>query len=172
MATPGLEARNPGAAARLLGAKLRMADLPDTAMEVGRSTIQPIAEAIAGSEATIVYTHTDKDVHQDHRAVHQATLVAAREVPRVFTYQAPSTSADFMPTRFEDITDFLDTKISLIDCYATQADRPYLEHELLRSTARYWARFARGTRYVEPFEVVREASHHRSGVDAEMLHSV
>lgn len=149
-------------AAEELGAELLMHDLPDTAIEVGQATINPIIEAITATDATLIYTHTDKDVHQDHRSVHRSTLVAAREVPRLFTYQAPSTSADFLPTRFEDITQYLDAKIRLIECYATQDDRPYLEHELLRSTARYWARFARGTRYVEPFEVVRDAHHQQT----------
>jgi LmbE family N-acetylglucosaminyl deacetylase/CheY-like chemotaxis protein len=155
---PSLRGRESRRAAERLGAELVLCDLEDTAMEVGRTTIDPIADAIGATGATIVYTHTNQDVHQDHRAVHRATLVAAREVPRVFAYQAPSSSVDFAPTRFMDIERYLDAKIALIDCYSTQADRPYLEHDLLRATARYWARFARNTRYVEPLEVLREAA--------------
>ncbi|MDH3226828.1 MAG: response regulator [Thermoleophilia bacterium] len=155
---PSLRGRESRLAAEMLGADLVLCDLEDTAMEAGQATIDPIADAIATTGATIVYTHTNQDVHQDHRAVHRATLVAAREVSRVFAYQAPSTSVEFAPTRFMDIEQYLDAKIALIDCYSTQADRPYLEHDLLRATARYWARFARNTRYVEPLEVLREAT--------------
>lgn len=156
---PALRGRESRAAAELIDATLIMADLEDTAMGVGQATIDPIIDAIASSACDVVYTHTNRDVHQDHRAVHNATLVAAREISQVLTYQAPSTSVDFLPTRFIDIEAHLDRKIELIDCYATQAGRPYLDPELIRSTARYWARFARGTRYVEPLEVVRDAAH-------------
>jgi hypothetical protein len=36
------------------------------------------------------------------------------------------------------------------------AVRAYLDPELLRATARYWARFTT-SRYVEPLEVIRES---------------
>ena len=51
----------------------------------------------------------------------------------------------------------IDRKIEAIGAFASQtAIRAYLDEELLRATARYWARFAQ-SRYVEPLEVVREA---------------
>jgi hypothetical protein len=51
----------------------------------------------------------------------------------------------------------VDRKIAAIGAFASQtAIRAYLDEELLRATARYWARFA-SSRYVEPLEVVREA---------------
>jgi LmbE family N-acetylglucosaminyl deacetylase/CheY-like chemotaxis protein len=154
---PALRTEESRTAAELLGADLVLADLADTAMTPGAETISPIAEAIDRAGATVVYTHTGKDLHQDHRAVHAASLVAAREIPRLFAYQAPSTSVEFIPSRFIDIEDHLPTKLALIACYGTQRDRPYLDEELLRATARYWARFARGTRYVEALEVIRDA---------------
>ena len=104
-----------------------------------------------------VYTHTIHDVHQDHRNVHSATLVAARGVPQVYCYQAPSTTVDFHPTRFVAIDEYLERKIEVIQAYASQVKvRDYLDEELLRATARYWARFSQA-RYVEPLEVVRES---------------
>jgi LmbE family N-acetylglucosaminyl deacetylase len=104
-----------------------------------------------------VYTHTPRDVHQDHRNVHHATLVAARGISRVYCYQAPSTTVEFRPTRFVTIDEFIDRKLEAIRAYSTQtAIRAYLDEELLRATARYWARFSQA-RYVEPLEVVRES---------------
>ena len=89
--------------------------------------------------------------------MHNATLVAARGLPRVYCYQAPSTTVDFRPTRFVAIDEFVDRKIEAIAAFGSQtAIRAYLDEELLRATARYWARFAQ-SRYVEPLEVVREA---------------
>ena len=104
-----------------------------------------------------VYTHTSKDVHQDHRNVHSATLVAARGVPRIYCYQAPSTTVEFKPTKFIAIDDHIDGKLEAIAAFDSQATtRAYLEPDLLRSTARYWSRFS-GSTYVEPLEVVRES---------------
>ena len=104
-----------------------------------------------------VYTHTIRDVHQDHRNAHSATLVAARGISRVFCYQAPSTTVEFKPTRFVAIDEFLEGKIEVIQAYTSQVKiRDYLDEELLRATARYWSRFAQA-RYVEPLEVVRDS---------------
>ena len=45
----------------------------------------------------------------------------------------------------------------MIRAYKSQVRiRRYLDEELLRATARYWARFT-GSRYVEPLEVIRES---------------
>jgi LmbE family N-acetylglucosaminyl deacetylase len=144
-------------AAELIGARLVQSALADTSVSEGGTTIGTIREVVEDLQPTIVYTHTVRDVHQDHRNAHSATLVAARNVQRVFCYQAPSTTVDFKPTRFISIDEFLDRKLEVIRAYTSQVDiRSYLDEELLRATARYWARFAQA-RYVEPLEVVRDS---------------
>jgi LmbE family N-acetylglucosaminyl deacetylase/ActR/RegA family two-component response regulator len=144
-------------AAELLGARLVHASLKDTSVSEGGSTIGTILEVIEDIRPTTVYTHTIRDVHQDHRNAHSATLVAARGISRVFCYQAPSTSVEFKPTRFVAIDEFLERKIEVIQAFASQVKvRDYLDEELLRATARYWARFSQA-RYVEPLEVVRDS---------------
>ncbi len=144
-------------AAELIGARLFHTGLPDTSVTDGGETIAEIKAVIDEVEPTTIYTHTSHDVHQDHRNIHHATLVAARQIPRVLCYQAPSSTVDFRPTRFVSIDAYLDRKIEAIAAYDSQVEiRSYLDDELLRSTARYWARFA-NCRYVEPLEVVRDA---------------
>ena len=150
-------ARESQRAAELLSARLIHADLRDTSLSDAGLTIETIKRAIDETGATTIYTHTSRDVHQDHRNTHNATLVAAREIPRVYCYQAPSTTVDFHPTRFASIDDFIDAKLEVIRAYKSQVStRRYLDEELLRATARYWARFA-SSRYVEPLEVIRES---------------
>ncbi len=156
---PGVRGREAEHAAELLGARLFHTDLEDTSLSVsdGGVMIGAISDVIREVEPTVIYTHTLLDVHQDHRNVHRGTLVAARGVPRIFCYQAPSTTVEFQPTRFMAIDDFIDRKLEVIRAYASQATtRGYLDEELTRATARYWARFTRG-RYVEPLEVVRDS---------------
>ena len=144
-------------AAELLSARLIHAALTDTSVSEGGSTIGTILEVVEEIRPSTVYTHTIRDVHQDHRNAHSATLVAARGISRIFCYQAPSTTVEFKPTRFVAIDEFLEGKLEVIQAYTSQVKiRDYLDEELLRATARYWSRFSQA-RYVEPLEVVRDS---------------
>ncbi|HEY5052588.1 MAG TPA: PIG-L family deacetylase, partial [Solirubrobacterales bacterium] len=93
-------ARESERAAELMSARLIHTDLQDTSVSDAGVTIETIKRAIDETGATTIYTHTPRDVHQDHRNAHNATLVAAREVPRVYCYQSPSSTVEFQPTRF------------------------------------------------------------------------
>lgn len=144
-------------AADVLGAALELRDLEDTRIPDHGPTVRAIEQAIREFAPHTVYVHSDHDVHQDHRAVHRATMVAARAVPRVLCYQSPSATIDFRPSRFVRVDDQLDTKLEAIAAYSSQtAIRDYLEEDLLRSTARVWGRFGR-CRYAEAFEVIRDS---------------
>lgn len=144
------------AAAELLGARLFLKDLADTEISSGGPTVRLIEEVVREVKPTIVYTHSVHDRHQDHRAVAESTLVATREVGTVTCYQSPSSTIDFRPTRFVQIEQFLDRKLELLACFASQsANRGYLSKEFVTATARYWTRFGGGNA-VEPLEIVRE----------------
>jgi LmbE family N-acetylglucosaminyl deacetylase/CheY-like chemotaxis protein len=145
-------------AAELLSARLFHAELQDTSLSVsdGGLTIGAIEGVIAEVQPTVIYTHSRHDVHQDHRNVHDATLVAARRMPRIYCYQAPSGNIDFHPTRFVGIDEWMDRKLEVIGAYGSQVKiRRYLQEDLLRATARYWSRFGT-SRYAEPLEVTRD----------------
>ena len=142
------------ASATLLGAELRMGDFPDTRLD---SQIIPWLERLIGEvKPSVVYTHSSADRHQDHRAVHEATLVAARSVGSVYCYEAPSTTVDFKPARFVDVSGYMPQKHAALEAFKSQNGRAYLATGMIESTARYWGRFA-GHGMVEPLEVVREA---------------
>ncbi len=144
--------------AELLGARLFLKDLVDTEISGGGTTVRLIEEVVKEIQPTIVYTHSSHDRHQDHRAVSEATIVATRRVGTVACYQSPSATIDFRPTRFVRIDKYLDEKLRLLECFASQtASRDYLEPDFVRATARYWSRFGGGVA-VEPLEVVRETA--------------
>lgn len=148
-----VEAHN---AAALVGARLEMANLRDTNITDGAETIAIIEAAIRELHATDVYTHSLEDTHQDHRAVHAASLVAARGVPNVYCYQSPSSTVEFKPHRFVDITHYIEKKIALIGAYKSQIDRmESIQPDVIVSTARYWGRFA-GYVLAEPLCIVRQ----------------
>jgi LmbE family N-acetylglucosaminyl deacetylase len=146
------------ASAELLGARLFLEDLTDTEISNTGPTVSVIERVVAEVNPTIVYTHSVHDRHQDHRATHEATLVATRVVRTVACFQSPSSTVDFRPSRFVSIDGYTDTKLSLIECFRSQADiRDYLNPELILATARYWGRFGGGTS-VEPLEIIRETA--------------
>ncbi len=152
----GVRATEAEAAARKLGATLIFGDLEDTRISEGHPTVSVIEDAIAQARPTLVYVHSDNDVHQDHRNAHRATLVAARRVPAIYCYQSPSATVGFSPTLFVGVDTHVNQKLDLIATHDSQAStRPYMEPALIDATARYWGRFA-DSRYAEPFEVVRE----------------
>jgi LmbE family N-acetylglucosaminyl deacetylase len=143
-------------AAALFGAALHMGSLRDTYVTDGRETIEIIQSVIREMNPTHVYTHSLEDTHQDHRAVHAASLVAARGVPNLYCYQTPSSTVEFRPHRFVDITDFIGAKLQAIDAYGSQSERMVaLEPDNILATARYWGRFA-GYVMAEPMRIVRQ----------------
>ena len=146
------------ASAEMLGARLFLEDLPDTAISNADPTVGIIERVVAEVKPTIVYTHSDHDRHQDHRAVHAAALVATRRVKTVACFQSPSATVDFRPNRFASIDGFTEKKLALLACFASQADiRDYLEPDFVLATARYWSRYGAG-KSSEPLEIIREAS--------------
>ncbi|MDQ0323518.1 LmbE family N-acetylglucosaminyl deacetylase [Pararhizobium capsulatum DSM 1112] len=143
-------------AAAMVGAQLKLEDLRDTDIDAGAETISIIEAAIHELQATHVYTHSNEDTHQDHRAVHAASLVAARGVPNVYCYQSPSSTMDFKPHRFVDITHYIDRKIDLIGAHKSQVESmESIQPDMILSTARYWGRYA-GHVLAEPLQIVRE----------------
>ncbi|MCU1513826.1 MAG: response regulator [Microbacteriaceae bacterium] len=146
------------AAAEHIGARLFLEDLVDTQISNADPTVGIIERVVREMNPTIIYTHSNHDRHQDHRAVHDATLVATRNVRTVACYQSPSATVDFRPNRFVSIDGFTDTKLELIACFVSQADiRDYLEPDFVLATARYWSRFGAGEN-CEPLEIVRESA--------------
>ncbi|RYD90356.1 MAG: PIG-L family deacetylase, partial [Sphingomonadales bacterium] len=142
-------------AAALVGAQLSIENIPDTRISSGPDTISIIEAAIRELQATHVYTHAIEDTHQDHRAVHAATLVAARSVPNVYCYQSPSSTVEFQPHRFVDISHYIEEKVDLVGAYKSQIDRmEALQPDVILSTARYWGRFT-GHILAEPLRIIR-----------------
>ena len=138
-----------------LGAVLHVANLPDTAIPEGSESIKRIEALVKSIKPDVVYTHSLNDAHQDHRNVHRASLVACRGVSQVECYQSPSSTTNFQPTRFVDVSDQFSEKVELINFYRSQKDKcAYLRDSVIESTARYWGRFA-NYKLVEPLEVIR-----------------
>jgi LmbE family N-acetylglucosaminyl deacetylase/ActR/RegA family two-component response regulator len=144
------------AAAALVGARLIHLEFEDTKLSPADGVITAIEKVVAEINPDRIYTHSVHDRHQDHRAVNQSVQVAARKVPNVACFQSPSCTVDFSPDQFVDVDEFLGTKLRMLAAYASQAQRDYMDEDLVRATARYWSRFGVG-RFAEPLETIRSS---------------
>lgn len=122
-------------AAKILGYEdIRFLDLRDELLDERLlDAIVPLEECVLKIKPSVVYTHHRGDSSQDHRAVFHATLIACRaisahKVPRLFTYEVPS-STDiappfleyaFQPNFYVNIGDFLDRKIEAMKAYTRE----------------------------------------------------
>lgn len=122
------------------------------------SLVDTIRRVIAEVEPTTVYVHSSNDDDHDHRAVHEATLIAAAKVRTVACYQGTASTVDFRPNRFVSIDGHTDTKLAMLECFDVQDNRPsYLEPDFALATARAWSRYGGGT-YTEPLEIIRDSA--------------
>lgn len=84
-----------------------------------------------------VYTMFDRDRHQDHRAVFEASAVACRRVPQILAYETPSSYPNFIPTFFERVDDFIEPKVEALKLHRSQGERLYMHEDKIRSAAHF-----------------------------------
>jgi CheY-like chemotaxis protein/LmbE family N-acetylglucosaminyl deacetylase len=144
-------------AAQLIGAELifpqegapEMADLDFMVLR--------IQDVIHEIEPEIIFAPSAQDVRDSRTNAYQAAEISGARVPGFYCYQAATTTLDFRPGLFEDISEYLDQKMAALSHYEAQVrGRPHLDPGLARASARYWGRFL-GYGEVEPLEVIRHS---------------
>lgn len=144
--------------AQVIGAELRLEDALGGAHPSGLALVDIIRKVISDVGATVVYVHSKNDDDQEHRGVHDATLVAATKVRTVACYQGTASTPDFRPNRFVSIDGFTDAKLAMLSSFAVGQTRPdCLDPEFALATARAWSRYGSGT-YIEALEIVRDSA--------------
>lgn len=120
------------ACADVLGATgVHFGELPDMQLDnIAHVDINGTIETVCAEiEPDIVYTHSRREVNQDHVAVHDSTLVATRPgsgVSAVIAYETPSSTDfaantdGFTPSLFVDISEYVDRKITAFAEYETE----------------------------------------------------
>ncbi|GAA0226934.1 PIG-L deacetylase family protein [Cryptosporangium japonicum] len=141
---------------RLLGAtSVVVHDFPDTRLQAHEFEMTQIVEAaLRRYNPDIVLTHSGNDQHQDHHAVHLATLRAARQHSAILCYESPSVTDKFSPQVFVDIGDYVDVKVQAVKAHRDQADKPYMTDERIRGLASFRGAQAK-INHAEGFEPVR-----------------
>jgi N-acetylglucosamine malate deacetylase 1 len=117
------------------GGELRRADLPDMRMTLlpPAELTRPIAAAIQEFHPDWVITHNEADLNSDHRAVHEATRVAARPTsemaPTLLTMEVPSSTEYGYRAHEPNLVvplsrRALEAKFAGLECYGSEV-RPY-----------------------------------------------
>ncbi len=130
-------------------------DFPDGVLpEYGKPMIDAIEALLLRLNPDIVLTHSAHDRHQDHHAVHLATVRAARAHPAVLGYESPSATDEFTPRFYVDIDQYVDAKARSVRIHHSQRDRSYVSAEQVKALA--LVRGRQGTvKHAEAFETVR-----------------
>lgn len=134
---------------------LRVHDFPDTKLDtVSNDMVRAIEAAIREFEPDVIFTHSAHDQHQDHYAVHQATLRAARAHHSILCFESPSVTREFNPSVFVDIDGYVDVKVEAVLSHRNQAGKPYMTPGRVRGLAAFRGAQAKNVN-AEGFEPVR-----------------
>lgn len=74
----------------------------------------------------VTLIHYGDDTHQDHRALHKATVSATRYIKNVLFFEGPTTQ-NFSPSIFVDIQDTIQTKIECLMAHESQVMKTNIE---------------------------------------------
>ena len=87
--------------------------------------ISKIREEIDSFKPNMVFTHWNKDVHQDHKAISEASLSACRHIESILMYQSNNYIGDenFNANLYIDISKFFKYKLKAIKCYKSEMKR-------------------------------------------------
>jgi len=117
-----------------------------------------IEEMIEKVQPEIIFTHSTHDLHQDHQAVYEATMRAARNTrTTILCYESPSVTQDFHPTYFIDVDKYVEVKVQAMREHWNQRKKPYMKPELVRGKMAFRGAQAK-VDYAEGFEVARMVS--------------
>jgi LmbE family N-acetylglucosaminyl deacetylase len=157
---PSVRCEEAKVAADIIGAELlEIGRFPDGALEDHQETVAYIESNLEKTAATVVFSPSAKDRHQDHRKAAYATIAAARYIPEVYMYETPATIQEFSPQLFVDIRPYLDLKKKALRAHGSQSSRSYFAEDAVEGLSRYRAFQAWGGRAatgaVEAFEVGR-----------------
>ena len=103
----------------------------------------------------IVYSTSINERHQDHKNIGLSVLVAGRNIPKeVYQFETISTTNDFDPRMFKDISDVIEIKKQCIDQHKSQEHRTYIENY---DVVNKWRSLKLGypERYYESFEIIK-----------------
>jgi len=117
-------------------------------------------------QPNIIYTHSAKDLNQDHRITHEAVLIATRPVEdecvkEIYAFETPSATEwnfgnSFIPTMYNDITNEFILKLRALECYQSELrSAPHPRGLIQTEISNRYRGLNISVEYAEAFEVIR-----------------
>lgn len=143
-------------AAKLAGVKdIFFLNLSDTFVSHDGNTVRLLDDVIKKTAPSIIYTHSLKDYHQDHSNIAKSILSASRNMKNsILCFETPSTTFEFKPIAFNNISESFDLKMKCINQFVSQEKKDYVEREAIVNLAKFRGKTI-DVEYAEAFEVVR-----------------
>ena len=144
-----------------VGADWRIQNNPDCSLEY-RATLLNVEGIINHFGPDIVYTHSSTDLHNDHKIIAEAALVACRAKPdstvkELYFFEIPAFAqvSTFTPTVYRDVTGYMDLKKQALEMYVTETYKfpDARSVEAVETLAKYRG-YAVGIKYVEAFQLI------------------
>ena len=148
--------------------KVRFLDLPNVELDQIPllRIIKEIEEEMEETNCNMIFTHHFNDLNIDHKVVYEATITAARPIPRspvfaIASFEIPAATDwkypyQFRPNLFIDITEELNVKIEAFKAYQYEIrTTPHpRSKEMMEAAAMRWGSLS-GYNAAEAFELVR-----------------
>ncbi|HEU4446343.1 MAG TPA: PIG-L deacetylase family protein [Nitrososphaeraceae archaeon] len=134
---PKLRMEEAKKAAAILGADLHLIDYP--VLKLNKPSIDfkmTISNLIQRINPDRVYTHSPYDYHQIHYTVAQSVTDVIDNIKEFVYYEIiSSTSPEFKPNAYVDITDYIDVKLTSLKAHQTQGSKLYIISNAVKSLA-------------------------------------
>lgn len=142
--------------ASLIGIKnIYFLNFPDSFVSHDGQTVSLIDNIMKKISPNIVYVHSLKDYHQDHSNIAKSTLSSSRNMKNsIMCYEAPSTTLEFTPIAFNNISETFESKMEAINQFVSQEKKDYVERQAIVNLAKFRGKTI-NVEYAEAFEVVR-----------------
>jgi len=146
--------------AKQIGAsEIYFGNLHDTQISEGIETIMLIESIIDKVKPTLIFTHSYRDRHQDHRKSSYATLSAGRRTKKILEYESPTTYREFSPQIYVDIGRQFKSKQEILGIFSSQSKKEWWAlgeqaAKAVEGLSRYRG-FQAGVEFAEAFEVGR-----------------
>jgi LmbE family N-acetylglucosaminyl deacetylase len=113
-------------ASKILGASnISFLDFETRNLQVTPELIDSIESIVKETKPDVIYTHWNGDVHQDHRAVAESTLIATRSCDKVLMYRSNwyKSIERFNGCYYVDISTYIDKKLESIHAHVSECSR-------------------------------------------------
>ena len=124
-------------AAKLFNAKLHILDFPVVKLNKPSTEFEEVLKrSIYDIQPHRLYVHSPFDYHQVHESVSECAKNAAKDVQQLLFYEIiSSTSPEFRPNAYVDVTDYMDKRIESLAYHNTKSAKLYMQTHMIKSLA-------------------------------------